>query len=108
MNTRPYLLGVLSGIIPAVALIAVLGCATPPAPSPSPTATTTATEPEEWVPPCTDWLADHGGICQGEPVEWGFSSGDTLVCGQGAKPALDYRGDAIGWWAYCEPALVQK
>jgi hypothetical protein len=61
--------------------------------------------PAPWVQPCTTWLADHGGVCMGEPIDWEFSSGETLVCGHDAKPALDYRED-VGWWAYCEPALV--
>jgi hypothetical protein len=65
-------------------------------------------QPHSWVQPCTDWIADHGGVCIGEPIDWGFSSGETLVCGQDAKPALDYRADGIGWWAYCEPALVDQ
>lgn len=67
----------------------------------------TEPEPEAWFQPCTDWLAEHGGICKGEPLTWGFSSGETLVCGHGAKPAIDKREDGIGYWAYCEPALVQ-
>lgn len=29
----------------------------------------------------------------------------TLKCGADAKPAIDYNED-WGWWAYCEPALV--
>lgn len=29
----------------------------------------------------------------------------TLKCGESAKPAIDYHPD-WGWWAYCEPALV--
>lgn len=30
---------------------------------------------------------------------------DTLVCGHEAKPAIDFN-ERDGWWAYCEPALV--
>lgn len=63
-----------------------------------------ATEP--WVQPCTSYIADHGGICKGEPIDWPYSNAETLVCGHDAKPALDYRED-VGWWAYCEPALVE-
>jgi hypothetical protein len=70
------------------------------------TAEPEVTEPAPWFQPCTSWLAEHGGVCQGEPVDWEFSSGETLVCGPGAKPAIDYSDDGIGWWAYCEPALV--
>lgn len=36
---------------------------------------------------------------------WPYTTGETIVCGQDAKPAIDYRED-VGWWAYCEPALV--
>lgn len=43
--------------------------------------------------------------CEDIPADWEFTTGETLVCGTGAKPALDYRED-VGWWAYCEPALV--
>jgi hypothetical protein len=55
----------------------------------------------------TETVTEYANVVNPEkvtlPSEW---PGDTIVCGLGAKPALDYRDD-IGWWAYCEPALVK-
>lgn len=41
------------------------------------------------------------------PVEGEITGMDQgiLVCGQYAKPAIDYDPEK-GWWAYCEPALI--
>lgn len=37
--------------------------------------------------------------------QWDEIPDGTLICGEGAKPAIDYN-EVWGWWAYCEPALV--
>lgn len=63
---------------------------------PTPEPTIGEAQPAEEHPVDTDYTLET----------WPFTTGETLVCGQGAKPAIDYRGDEIGWWAYCEPALV--
>lgn len=40
-------------------------------------------------------------------VNWHPMDEGVLICGPGAKPALDYNEHTgWGWWAYCEPALV--
>jgi hypothetical protein len=79
------------------------------APQPATAQSSTEGPATTWVQPCTDWLADHpidGVPCKGEPIEWPFSNAETLVCGENAKPAIDYSPSDAGWWAYCEPALV--
>lgn len=76
----------------------------PPAAEPDttePEVVTPAPEPVTEQPePVTPWAQPT------PPADWPFTTGETLVCGHDAKPALDYRED-VGWWAYCEPALVQ-
>lgn len=52
-------------------------------------------------PPVDEPTAGTGEV----PADWPYTTGETLVCGQDAKPAIDYRED-VGWWAYCEPALI--
>lgn len=80
-----------------------------PTPTPTPTA-----EPEPVAAPVNEDPATSAGAAQSPQWEspdgvadWPYTTGETLVCGQGAKPAIDHRDDAVGWWAYCEPALVQ-
>lgn len=36
---------------------------------------------------------------------WDTVPGDVLACGPDAAPAIDYN-DVWGWWAYCEPAML--
>lgn len=47
---------------------------------------------------------------QPEPeVQWHAMDEGMLICGPNAKPALDYNPhNGYGWWAYCEPALVDE
>lgn len=37
--------------------------------------------------------------------QWDEVPEGTLVCGEDAMPAIDYN-EVWGWWAYCEPALI--
>lgn len=40
-------------------------------------------------------------------IGWHPMDGGVLICGPDAKPAIDYNEHTgWGWWAYCEPALV--
>lgn len=38
--------------------------------------------------------------------QWDEVPDYVLACGERAKPAIDYN-EVWGWWAYCEPALVE-
>lgn len=38
--------------------------------------------------------------------EWHAMDEGMLICGPYAMPAIDYDPSGRGWWAYCEPALI--
>lgn len=76
----------------------------PEATEPEPEAVT----PEPQAEPGKSALADQSPVWESPDgiAAWPYSTGETIVCGHDAKPAIDYREDGIGWWAYCEPALA--
>lgn len=38
--------------------------------------------------------------------EWHAMDEGMLICGPYAMPAIDFDPSGRGWWAYCEPALI--
>lgn len=80
-----------------------------PTPTPTPTSTPQTCEEQGLIT-----AEDHSCVSASfyeelPPTDIGWHQMDTgvLICGPGAKPAIDYNEHTgWGWWAYCEPALV--
>lgn len=65
--------------------------------------------PTEGMPEDFDPETDSTPPVEGEyEGQWDEDPGEGyLLCGKDAAPALDYN-EVWGWWAYCEPAMVNE
>lgn len=135
MNINKYALTALAGSILGITLVGCLGFAgaedeIDPVKETGVIEVQPA-EAEKELPACPTedsencyWDAQTMGNEQGEdvvtitddpvqPVEmpyegqWDEVPEGTLICGKDAAPALDYN-EVWGWWAYCEPAMVNE
>lgn len=78
-------------------------------PTPTPTILPNSCEDQALVTAEDGSCVDPSFYEELPPTDIGWHQMDTgvLICGPGAKPALDYNEHTgWGWWAYCEPALV--